>query len=211
MNAHVFGCPVYVLDPKLQNGAKFPKFKARSRRGVFAGLSRQHSSLVPMIMNLQTLSMTPQYHVVFDDWFSSVTTEGEVDPESADWNKLFIGSRYNYSFDEEDDVHLNDKWNELLDPIASEHDIRNTMMTREMSRRQRENNTNNNNVPIINNSVPITNNTNMTPSTLSTPISTQQTASGVSTPIRSNATRSAPISSTPISSTPTYVASPYTS
>jgi hypothetical protein len=26
INAHVFGCPGYVLDPKLQNGASLPKF-----------------------------------------------------------------------------------------------------------------------------------------------------------------------------------------
>jgi transposase InsO family protein len=29
-NAHVFGCHVYVLDPKLQEGRAIPKFKPRS-------------------------------------------------------------------------------------------------------------------------------------------------------------------------------------
>ena len=31
---HVFGCPVYVLDPKLQDGKKLPKWTRRSRQGV---------------------------------------------------------------------------------------------------------------------------------------------------------------------------------
>jgi hypothetical protein len=34
---HVFGCPVYVLDPKLQDGKKLPKWNKRSRQGVFLG------------------------------------------------------------------------------------------------------------------------------------------------------------------------------
>ena len=62
---HVWGCPVYILDPQLQAGQKLPRWQPRSRRGVFLGISNLHSSEVPLVLNLQTGSITPQFHVVF--------------------------------------------------------------------------------------------------------------------------------------------------
>jgi hypothetical protein len=73
---HVWGCPVYVLDPTLQAGKKLPKWQPRSRRGLFVGLSDSHSSDVPLILNLSTGSISPQFHVVFDDSFSTVMSIG---------------------------------------------------------------------------------------------------------------------------------------
>ena len=72
--AHVFGCPVYVLDPKLQDGGKLPKWSPRARRGMFVGYSKQHSSLVPLGLNITTGKITPQFHVVFDDKFETVVS-----------------------------------------------------------------------------------------------------------------------------------------
>ncbi len=39
---HPFGCPVYVLDPALQDGNKIPKWDTRARRGMFVGFSPNH-------------------------------------------------------------------------------------------------------------------------------------------------------------------------
>ena len=87
---HVWGCPVYVLDPHLQAGQKLPRWQPRSRRGVFMGFSNLHSSEVPLVLDLQTGSITPQYHVVFDDHFSTVTSvEREIDPPD-NWNQLCL-------------------------------------------------------------------------------------------------------------------------
>jgi len=69
---HVFGCPAYVLDPTLQDGHKIPKWRPRTRRGQFLGYSQQHSSTVGRILNIRTGNVSPQYHVVYDDKFSSV-------------------------------------------------------------------------------------------------------------------------------------------
>ncbi|KAL7449667.1 hypothetical protein ACHAXS_000213 [Conticribra weissflogii] len=44
--SHVWGCPVYVLDPTLQAGKKIPKWNCWSRLGQFLGFSDEHSSLV---------------------------------------------------------------------------------------------------------------------------------------------------------------------
>ena len=70
--SHVWGCPVYVLDPKLQDGKKLPKWQARARRGQYLGVSPDHSSTVGLIHNLRTGFISPQYHVIYDDLFSSV-------------------------------------------------------------------------------------------------------------------------------------------
>lgn len=80
---HVWGCPLYVLDPTLHQGKKLPRWQPRSRRGVFLGYSRHHSSDVPLVLNLQTGSNSPQFHLVFDDSFSTVTSTADdlVPPE----------------------------------------------------------------------------------------------------------------------------------
>ena len=53
----------------------------RAHKGVFLGISRIHSSEVPFVLNLQTGSITTQFHVVFDDSFSTVASiERESNP-----------------------------------------------------------------------------------------------------------------------------------
>ncbi len=86
-NAHVWGCPTYTLNYRLQNGQKIPKWEPRARRGVFLGISKQHSSNVPQVLHLSTGAILPQYHIVFDDFFQTVSST-EVDvPQS--WENLF--------------------------------------------------------------------------------------------------------------------------
>ena len=76
---HVWGCPVYVLNPSLQSGNKIPRWEPRSKRGVFWGLSTVHSSDVPQVLNLTTGSITTQFQVVFDDLFSTVHSVARED------------------------------------------------------------------------------------------------------------------------------------
>ena len=85
---HKWGAPVYVLDPVLQAGKKLPRWQPRSRRGMFVGFSNVHSSDVPLILNLRTGHVSPQYHVVFDDDFSTVCSiPANADPPSW-WNEI---------------------------------------------------------------------------------------------------------------------------
>jgi hypothetical protein len=46
LRSHVWGCPVFVLEAKLQNDQKLPKWNQRARMGQFVGFSDEHSSLV---------------------------------------------------------------------------------------------------------------------------------------------------------------------
>jgi hypothetical protein len=100
---HVWGCPVYVLDPTLQQGSKLPKWQPRSRRGIFVGFSPAHSSDVPLILNTQTGHISPQFHVVFDDNFSTVNSLTSDDEPPPFWNDFDIGE-FLYRIELDDDT-----------------------------------------------------------------------------------------------------------
>ena len=119
---HVWGCPCYALDPKLQNGQKLPKWELKSRRATFMGVSAIHSSNVPLVLNLSTGHILPQFHVVFDDTFSTVLSIDINDEPPIHWENFFHESRFETVFDEHDKVELADEWLEP-DDIACRRDL----------------------------------------------------------------------------------------
>jgi hypothetical protein len=68
---HTLGCPVYVIHPRLQDGQKVPKWQPRAQRGQFLGYSMDHSSSIGLILNTNTGNISPQYHVVHNDYFTT--------------------------------------------------------------------------------------------------------------------------------------------
>jgi hypothetical protein len=66
---HVWGSPVFVLDPALQDAKKIPKWNPISILGMYPGNSPVHSSTVTRVLNLRTGYITAQYHTVHDDLF----------------------------------------------------------------------------------------------------------------------------------------------
>jgi hypothetical protein len=105
---HAWGCPVYVLDPTLANGSKLPRWQPKSRLGIFVGMSTFHSSDVPLVLNLQTGYITAQFHVVFDDLFSTVASIGREEEPPSHWQDLCLHSHYVATDD--DHSHLEDQW-----------------------------------------------------------------------------------------------------
>jgi hypothetical protein len=101
MNCHelrrcrVWGCPAYVLDPRLQDGKKIPKWQPRSRAGQFLGFSGNHSTSIGLIRNLRTDYVSPQFHVVYDEKFTTVPSLPAGD-QVENWLDLFVNSRDNY-------------------------------------------------------------------------------------------------------------------
>ena len=81
---HVWGCPTFVLDPSLQDGKKLPKWKPRSRLGMYVVYAKGFASSVGYILNLKTSSVSPQYHVVHDDFFTTVPASHTVE----EWDAL---------------------------------------------------------------------------------------------------------------------------
>ena len=100
LDLHVFGCPAYVLDKSLSDGKKIPRWKPRSQCCVYLCRSVSHASSVPIILNPETGSITPQFHVVFDDWFATIANNIASNVEdlpnfnSYEWPRLFEDSTY---------------------------------------------------------------------------------------------------------------------
>ena len=74
---HHFGCPVYVLGEDLKGDTKQHKWKQRTKVGMYLGRSKHHAADVSLILNTKANFITPQYHVLFDDDFHSVTSASE--------------------------------------------------------------------------------------------------------------------------------------
>jgi predicted chitinase len=92
-HSHVWACPVYVLDPTLQNGKKLPKWNRRARMGQFLSYSNHHSSTVVLVRNLHTGYVSPQYHVVFDDKFQAVFHDGKYLSNRMQFVTLYLPNR----------------------------------------------------------------------------------------------------------------------
>ena len=93
---HTFGCPVYIMDARLQSvgGGGPPKWDPRARLGIYLGHSPSHAGSVALVMNPKTGLMSPQFHLVFDEKFETVPhlRAGTV-PEN--WVDLVTNSREN--------------------------------------------------------------------------------------------------------------------
>ena len=112
-SCHVWGSPTFVLEPKLQKpGVKIPKWAPRSRCGVNLGFSRLHSTLVGLILNPHSGIISPQFHVVYDDLFTMVTSNGETEEVAKLWEKLLTlpNNCLQVLLDEDDDPYLEDHW-----------------------------------------------------------------------------------------------------
>ena len=67
-----FGCPVFVLNSKLQEGKPFPKWDQRARVGIYLGPSPSHNKNVALVLDRKTGLVSPQFHVLFDNDFQTV-------------------------------------------------------------------------------------------------------------------------------------------
>lgn len=131
-DCHVWGCPVYVLEPSLQKaGVKIPKWSPRSRRGVNLGFSKIHSSLVGLVLNLLTGNISAQWHVVYDDTFSSVHSPAEEVP--AIWHQLLMSrsARQQIPLDDDASPWLADEWLTPEDRAVKDNDRRRRAVTRQ--------------------------------------------------------------------------------
>ena len=93
-NFHTFGCPVYILDARLQSvgGGGPPKWDPRARLWVYLVHYPSHTGSVALFMNPKTGLVSLQFHLVFDENFETVPhlRAGTV-PEN--WADLVTNSR----------------------------------------------------------------------------------------------------------------------
>ena len=109
LHAHPWGCLVYVLDPRLQDGFKVPKWEPQSRQAQYMGFSTLHASTVGLVRNLKTGNISPQFHLVFDDWFETVHSSATEEPKG--WQELIQFQSFSNDFDDDDYVpELGQEW-----------------------------------------------------------------------------------------------------
>lgn len=104
---HPFGCPVFVLEAKLQTSSKsLPKWEPLSRLGIFLGHSPIHAGSAALVLNPATGHVSPQYHLVFDNASTTVShmRNGTV---LENWKHLVENSSFG-SIDRE--YNLDDTW-----------------------------------------------------------------------------------------------------
>ena len=104
------------------------------------GWSSSHAASVAVVRNLMTGNLSPQFHVVFDPWFETVSEQGD-DITPATWDVLVTNYRHENEFDSEDlpDRHLHDDWlskEELLEKRTQEAQKRASMMRPKRNGRQ---------------------------------------------------------------------------
>jgi len=99
LHAHTWGSPAYVLSPRLREGGHVPKWEPRSKRGQFVGYSPLHASNVGMIRNLNTGYVSPQFHVMYDDFFEMVHSDEGSPPSAEVWERLYIFNRSQVDWD----------------------------------------------------------------------------------------------------------------
>ncbi|KAG7363236.1 reverse transcriptase RNA-dependent DNA polymerase [Nitzschia inconspicua] len=93
---HTFGCPVFVLESDLQDGKKISKWEGRARLGVNLGPSPVHATNVSLVLNLETGHVSPQYHIVHDDTFETLS---QMQPVKSNWKRQchFTDEPYDHS------------------------------------------------------------------------------------------------------------------
>jgi hypothetical protein len=111
-NVHVWGCPLYILDPRAQGGGKLPAWDPRARRAQNMGFSPLHASTVALARNLSTGHISPQFHVVYDDFFETVHSDGTDPPEV--WAEMITIQAFrseSIDYDDPDNLpELSDEW-----------------------------------------------------------------------------------------------------
>mmetsp|Transcript_21733 Transcript_21733/g.31143 ORF Transcript_21733/g.31143 Transcript_21733/m.31143 type:complete len:655 (-) Transcript_21733:1247-3211(-) len=92
----VWGCPVFVLDKKMQDGDSLKKWRQRSWQGVYVGSSLMHAGNVPLIYNPITTHTSPQFHAVFDEGFTTVIGDPSLKTDEF-YTALYQRARWDYS------------------------------------------------------------------------------------------------------------------
>jgi hypothetical protein len=82
---HPFGCPVYVLDRRIQGNMKAPKWESRGRLGIYLGTSEYYAKTVGLILSTSTGLVSPQFHLKFDDEFISVSPRINNNIPISEW------------------------------------------------------------------------------------------------------------------------------
>jgi hypothetical protein len=136
-------CPCYVLDSRLHNvgSIELPKWERRSNICVYLGHSLFHAGSVALVYNPPAGHVSSQYHVVFDDDFTTVPymEAGTIPPH---WSDLLqysseLASKHALNLVQallgsmgQDNTDLQFRDNPVIDPFAIVTDHRTSNITK---------------------------------------------------------------------------------
>ena len=90
-----------MLDPNLQQENKSPRWKPRAQRGTFLRSSTYNSIDFSLVLKVNVGHISPQYHVVFDYFLSTLNSHSEIEDPPSFWSKISLDSHIYDSY-----IHL---------------------------------------------------------------------------------------------------------
>ena len=81
-------CPVHVLDSKLAGGQCIGHWNPRARIRINLGFSPRHARNVYNVLNVNTATVSPQFHVKLDDFFETVSAGAGNAPVTTIWQTV---------------------------------------------------------------------------------------------------------------------------
>jgi hypothetical protein len=97
----------------LQDGKKIPKWSPQVCLGVFLGFSNLHSSQVPLVLNVASGKISPQFHVIFDNKFETINSLPFDKPLDQQWATVFCLGHECFA-----DIDYNENDDPILQPMS---------------------------------------------------------------------------------------------
>jgi hypothetical protein len=102
----IFCSPTYVLQKAIQDSNTYSKWKSRAWTGVYIGNSTCHLSAIPLIYNPISTHISPQFHVVYDEYFHTVDCQSPSDRDAYLECLFQTSARWLYKDEYSDKPHL---------------------------------------------------------------------------------------------------------
>ena len=87
-HTHTFDCPDFALQSTLAAGKFIPNKDARARLDVYLRPILRHAWSVALVLNLSTGLVSPQYHVIFEDFFKTTQFNRADRQLPSAWQRL---------------------------------------------------------------------------------------------------------------------------
>jgi hypothetical protein len=135
----VFGAETYDLQKELQDRTSYSKWKPRAWQGIYIGSSTCYASAIPLIYNPVTTHITPQIHLLYNEYFHTVNTHSSLDRDSYLERLFHTSARWLHKDEYLDKPHLFDSFwhgqedqsNHRKRPFSSTQGIPSRGLTRE--------------------------------------------------------------------------------
>ena len=132
-NYHVWRCPTYVLEPKIQkSGVNIPKWYPRIWQVVDVGFIQMDSTVAKFILNTMAGSISPQVNVVSDGLLTIIQRNGELEEPRKRVKLITSPNVYlQVILDQEGKMVLYEEWQRIKEWIVSEREAINQLVQEE--------------------------------------------------------------------------------